>query len=102
MFYSRGKLFPSHRRPILFFHGGRMIFDFSRRPLLGKNVGCTREPLSGLSPTQMSALEAIESLARENQLYLHMKPGDLVYINNHAILHWETFQDDERNVRHIV
>lgn len=102
-FESRGKLFPAQTRPLFFFHDGHPILDFSRRPLLGKVVGATDEPLSGLSPMQMAALNEIESLACENQLCLQLKPGDLVYVNNHALLHSrESFEDSDDKIRHVV
>lgn len=102
-FASRGKLFPSRVRPLLFFHEGRPIFDFSRRPLRGKKKGLTQEPIAEMSEKQLEALEAIEKLAQDNQIYLDMKPGDLVFLNNHALLHSrDSFQDDEQHTRHVV
>lgn len=95
---SRGKLFPSCTRPLLFFHEDRVIFDFARRPLLGQ---CSQE--ARLTGVQTEALEAVEKFARKNQLYLDTKPGDLVFVNNHAILHSrESFLDDADHKRHVV
>ena len=56
-----------------------------------------------LSGEQREALDLIESLARESQLILDIQPGDLTFINNHALLHSrEAFEDDPRATRYLV
>jgi len=75
-----------------------VIFDFARQPLLGQG---SQE--AGLTSVQTEALEAVEKFARKNQLYLDTKPGDLVFVNSHAVLHSrESFLDDADHQRHVV
>jgi hypothetical protein len=75
-----------------------VIFDFARRPLVGQH---SQEPR--LTGVQTEALEAVEKFARENQLYLDTKPGDLVFVNNYAVLHSrESFLDGADHKRHVV
>jgi hypothetical protein len=51
----------------------------------------------------MDALGVIESLARESQLRIRIKPGDMVYVNNYAMLHSrESFEDSDEKIRHVV
>jgi hypothetical protein len=86
----------------LFYHGGRIIFDFARKPLLENHEEEINSSF-GLTTKQLEALEAIETIAQANQLSLEVQPGDLVFINNHALMHSrETFQDDESRPRHLV
>lgn len=84
---SRGRFFESSTRPLLFFHGGRIMMNFAREPLLGLE-GVTRAAgLPVLSPAQREALDLVERIATENQITLDAERGDMLFINNHAILH---------------
>lgn len=102
-FDSRGRLFDCNTRPLLFYHGGRIILNFAREPLIGLNNVKRTEGFPVLSGEQREALDLIESLARESQLILDIQPGDLTFINNHALLHSrEAFEDDPRATRYLV
>ncbi|KAK0739985.1 hypothetical protein B0T18DRAFT_331684 [Schizothecium vesticola] len=86
-FDSRGRFFESSTRPLLFFHGGRIMMNLAREPLLGLE-GVTRAAgLPVLSPAQREALDLVERVATENQITLDAERGDMLFINNHAILH---------------
>ena len=80
-----------------------MILNFAREPLLGLN-GVRRTPgLGTLSAKQREALDTIEVLARESQLVLDAEPGDMLFINNHSMLHSrEAFVDAPGRSRYLV
>jgi hypothetical protein len=100
--YSRGKLFPEIRRPLLFFESGNIILDFSRRPLTGTQSS-PETLVSRLSQTQTEALKEIERLASEDQLILDSQLGDMIFVNNHSLLHSrDEFRDDSEHSRHMV
>lgn len=102
-FDSRGRLFDCNKRPLLFYHGGRVILNFAREPLIGLDNIERTEGFPALSEEQREALDLIESLARESQLTLNIQPGDLTFINNHALLHSrESFKDDSKSNRYLV
>jgi hypothetical protein len=96
-------MFECSTRPLLFYHGGHVMINFAREPLLGLN-GVQRTPnLPTLSPAQRDALDLIESVARENQLTLSAEPGDFLFINNHGILHSrEHFTDAPGRMRYLA
>lgn len=52
---------------------------------------------------QREALDLIEQIACENQLVVDAQPGDLFFINNHAMLHSrEAFADGDKANRYLV
>ncbi|KAK4102453.1 Clavaminate synthase-like protein, partial [Parathielavia hyrcaniae] len=102
-FDSRGKFLPSNTRPLLYHHDGRIIMNFAREPLLGLS-GVNRAPgLAPLSEEQRRALDAVENIARRNQIVLEAQLGDLLFINNHGVLHSrEAFEDSQDSPRYLV
>lgn len=104
-FDSRGNFFPCSTRPLLYFCDGRVIMNFAREPLLGLD-GVARAPnLPTLTREQREALDAVEQIAKENQIVLQAECGDLLFINNHAVLHSrEAFYDppENSNPRYLV
>lgn len=102
-FDSRGGLFECNTRSLLYYHGEKIILNFAREPLLGLDHVARTENLGEISSSQREALDLIETLARESQLTLATEPGDLTFINNHALLHSrEAFEDDPRSTRYFV
>ena len=80
-----------------------MILNFAREPLIGlQNV--RRDPrLACISPIQLEALDLIEKLAKESQMILHAQPGDMIFVNNHALLHSrDAFVDNLEAPRYLV
>jgi len=104
-FDSRGDFIKSSTRPLLFHHDHRVLVNFAREPLLGL-AGVERpESLPQLTTAQQEALDIVEELARQNQIMVDAEPGDMLFINNHAILHSrEAFADapGEAPPRHLV
>ncbi|KAK3936613.1 hypothetical protein QBC46DRAFT_366801 [Diplogelasinospora grovesii] len=102
-FDSRGKFFECSTRPLLFYHGGRMILNFAREPLLGLEGVRRTAGLATLSPAQREALDLVEEIAKQSQIVQDALPGDLLFINNHGVLHSrEGFTDAPGNSRYLV
>lgn len=93
-------------RPLFYLQNGRLITSFSRYSLLGRSGIPISEPGSRTcTPAQVEVLDKLEALARENQLELDLKPGDMLFLNNLAIVHSrKAFENDPDagKVRHLV
>jgi hypothetical protein len=90
-------------RPILFYHGGHIIFNYAREPLIGLSDVPRSSVLPSLTEVQREALDVLEAVAQVNQLVLENKPGDLTFINNHALLHSRKgFEDEADSCRYLV
>ncbi|KAK4238377.1 hypothetical protein C8A03DRAFT_43887 [Achaetomium macrosporum] len=102
-FDSRGKFLPSSTRPLLYHHANRILMNFAREPLLGLD-GVARHPsLPPLTDEQRRALDVVEEIARRNQIVLEAQRGDLLFINNHGVLHSrEAFEDSAAAPRYLV
>ncbi|KAK5636528.1 hypothetical protein RRF57_012240 [Xylaria bambusicola] len=92
-------------RPLLFYHDGRVIMNFSRAPLLGSATHPRPGHLPQLNDRQCEALDLVETIARALQMEIKTRSGDMHFINNFTILHRrEGFVDgalpDEK--RHLV
>lgn len=61
--------------------------NFGRTPLLGSAAHPRPSHLPALSPRQLEALNAIESIAKATQVEIVTKAGDIHFINNLAVLH---------------
>jgi hypothetical protein len=59
--------------------------------------------VSRLSQLQHEALKELERIARKSELMLDLQPGDMVFVNNHALLHSrDHFRDQGPHSRHLV
>ncbi|CZR49812.1 uncharacterized protein FPRO_16020 [Fusarium proliferatum ET1] len=92
-------------RPVLFHHEGKVIINLNRVALTGSAVHPRSSSLPCVSPRQLEALDAIESIAEAVQLEIGTQAGDMHFVNNLTILHRrEGFVNgktiDER--RHLV
>ncbi|PMD45737.1 Clavaminate synthase-like protein, partial [Hyaloscypha variabilis F] len=102
-FDHRGRLMEPDKRPLLYYHGGKVILNFVRQPIMGLANVARSNGLPTVTPQQVEALDAIQSIAEKHQHHLSMQLGDLIFINNLSILHArEGFQDDEENTRYLV
>jgi hypothetical protein len=80
--------FPPKLAPFLHTKDGRVMLTFSRYPLTG--FGPNRQRNRSLPPvnaSQLEALNAVEALARQDAFALPTRKGDVVYMNNMALLH---------------
>lgn len=85
-----------HKRPLLynFAHHGPG-FQFSRRPLTGSHFSPHHPSVPAMTELQAEALDAVYFIAKENALELTLQPGDMLLINNFAMLHARSgFADD--------
>lgn len=56
-----------------------------------------------LSPEQRNALDVLFTLASKYRLCLDIKPGDIVFLNNWALLHArDAYADSDSQRRHLV
>ncbi|KAK0701153.1 hypothetical protein B0T21DRAFT_417316 [Apiosordaria backusii] len=80
-----------------------LLFNYNRYSLLGR-PNIPRSPdLPVCTPEQVEAPDVLEATARKYQLVLDQQPGDITFVNNHAIVHSrEAFHDDAEHVRHLV
>jgi hypothetical protein len=69
----------------------------------GRSSGAKQVP--ELTPTQIEALRAVSAVAKKNSLELDTEPGDLVFINNWAVLHSRSAYEDadgDATRRHLL
>ena len=77
--------------------------NFAREPLLGLKGVNRAEGLPTLSEAQREALDLVEEIAMQNRILVNAKPGDMLFINNHGVLHSrEAFEDTPDNSRYLV
>lgn len=79
--------------------------NFGRVALTGNAVHPRPANLPTVTPRQMEALDAIETIAKAAQLEISTQAGDIHFINNLAVLHRrEGFVNGEapRERRHLV
>lgn len=102
-FDSHGTFIKRNIRPILHYHHGRIIINFAREPLLGVPGIDRPSTLDPMTDEQRDALMLLEEISKSCQIKLNTEPGDLLFINNHGILHSrEAFEDTQTNPRHLV
>jgi len=100
---SRSKLFEPMTRPLLYLQHGRVILNFSREPLLGVPGVNRPKDLPDLTPIQKAALDMIEKIAKESEIAIDSNPGDMLFINNNAVLHSrEAFRDSLESSRYLM
>ncbi|KAK7915281.1 hypothetical protein PG985_012984 [Apiospora marii] len=94
-----------HQRPLMYHADGKLITNFSRRILTGAPPASPRTPgIPPMSEAQAEALDAVHFTAVKHQLSTRMEPGDVTFLNNHAVLHCrDAFEDDDdQRQRHLV
>ncbi|KAF2630582.1 Clavaminate synthase-like protein, partial [Macroventuria anomochaeta] len=102
-FDSPGGLIERELRPILFYHGGHIILNYAREPLLGLGDVPRTSGFPNLTSAQREALDLLEATAQAHRLTLKNQPGDLVFVNNHGLLHSrEAFEDDGESSRYLI
>jgi len=89
---------PAHRRSILYFENGKIIFNFARIPILGR----TGQAPIGLTEAQAEALDAVHFQAKNHSVKLPAEPGDMLFLNNFGLLHGRSSFEDGTTKRHLV
>ncbi|KAK2614633.1 hypothetical protein N8I77_001442 [Diaporthe amygdali] len=105
-YHTNGWLEEGIPRPLFYLQSNRLITNFARYPLLGRSgVPISEAGSRTCTSAQVEVLDKLEALARENRLELDLKPGDMLFLNNLAIVHSrEAFENDPEagKVRHLV
>jgi hypothetical protein len=82
---------------------GKVVFSFSRRPLLGSATSPRSKDIPDLSDKQVEALNMIQLLAEDNALVLDLEAGDMLFWNNLGLLHARNgFTDSPSHRRHLL
>ena len=92
---------PVHRAPIMAWDGRELTMRYLRYYI---EVGHQRAEMV-LSEIQLAALDAVEALLQrpEFRIEFELSPGQMLFTNNHWILHNRTaFEDDPESRRHYV
>ena len=92
---------PVHRAPIMAWDGRELTMRYLRYYI---EVGHQRAEMV-LSEIQLAALDVVEALLQrpEFRIEFELSPGQMLFTNNHWILHNRTaFEDDPESRRHYV
>lgn len=95
-----------YNRALLYHTDGKLIFNFSRRLLVGCNPQTPRtKGIPGLTEAQAEALDMVHYVATRVELRTRMVKGDMRFVNNMALIHRrEAFEDDASSgdERHLI
>jgi hypothetical protein len=91
-------------RPVLLPFGPHgPSFFYSRRPLTGSPVSPRTLGIPAMTERQAEALDMVHFTAMENQLRISAQKGDIILINNLAVMHARTsFVDAPGQQRHVM
>ncbi|KAF3934020.1 hypothetical protein ABW19_dt0201004 [Dactylella cylindrospora] len=86
---------------------GRLIASLSPRQLSGSKVHPRPTSIPPLTPPQSQALQAIETLAQEHCIAHTLQPGQILFLNNLAVLHNRSAYKDSKDIpaekhRHLI
>ena len=90
--------------PLFDYHQGRLLFSMDAARL-GPPASATRvvPELPPLTAAQRRALDQVQKAAREHEIRLASRPGDMIYLHSWSTLHArEPYQDDKTASRHLV
>ncbi|KAI1330182.1 hypothetical protein F5Y16DRAFT_396747 [Xylariaceae sp. FL0255] len=88
--------------PLIGFESGKLIMsaDPSR---IGPHPATANGRIPDLMPAQHEALALLQHTATKLQVRLPTQKGDIVFVNNWAVLHArDAYQDDAASTRHLV
>ncbi|KAI0828766.1 Clavaminate synthase-like protein [Hypoxylon sp. FL0890] len=88
--------------PLLEFQANRLLISMDPARI-GPHPRVRNSSIPHLTLEQQEALAVLQGMARKHQLRLETQPGDIVFINNLALLHArESYQDSASSSRHLV
>jgi hypothetical protein len=101
---SFGQWPPYSTRPILYpVRDDRVLLSFSRRPLVGSASSPRSCDIPDLSVSHIEAINTLQSVAERHALAMRLRPGDLLFWNNLALLHSRVgFTDTQDKRRHLL
>lgn len=97
-FDSRSPHAVAGQHSLMFYHDGQIMLHFVREPLVGLGPDTRFQVQSTVTPEQTEALDAIELVARHDQLTLSLQPGDLTFVNNLNVIHSREAWDEEDGI----
>ncbi|KAH9996734.1 Clavaminate synthase-like protein [Xylariaceae sp. FL0662B] len=87
--------------PLLAFHEGKLVISMDPARI-GPHPSST-DNVPRLRPDQEAALAVLQTAARKHRIRLETRPGDIIFLNNLALLHGrESYQDSASSTRHLV
>lgn len=102
-FYSFGRNPPYHQRSLLHLSNNKPILNFSRRVLTGSPESPRTPGIPPITEAQAEALDAVHFSALRHSLEIELQAGDMVFINNFAIMHSrESFRDTVDSKRYLL
>ncbi|KAI1396843.1 Clavaminate synthase-like protein [Hypoxylon fuscum] len=88
--------------PLLEFHDGKLLVSMDPARI-GPHPLARKNSIPRLTSEQQEALAVLQRAAQKHQLRLETQPGDIVFINNLALLHArESYYDGAASSRHLV
>lgn len=91
--------------PLIQYHDGHILLNFDPGRLGNQYSNKESKQIPELTPSQTQALETLSELAVDHCVKIAAQPGDILFINNWALVHGrEAYQDgsDAQNNRHAV
>lgn len=88
---------------MFFKHEGHMLATVLPHALTGLNDIPRPNSVPSLTSKQQEALDLVQHMARIHQLRVSTQPGDMIFVNNWAIVHGrEAFEDSPEQRRYLV
>ncbi|KAI1138427.1 Clavaminate synthase-like protein [Hypoxylon sp. FL0543] len=88
--------------PLLEYQADRLVISMDPARI-GPHPRARNGSIPQLTLEQQEALAELQRVARKHQVRLETQPGDIVFINNLALLHArESYQDSDSSSRHLV
>ncbi|EFX00433.1 taurine catabolism dioxygenase family protein [Grosmannia clavigera kw1407] len=92
-----------HDTPLLHLWQDKPVLIFSRRNLTGSKATPRSLEIPPMTEAQAEALDAVHFIAEEHCVTITPQPGDMVFINNFAVMHSRnSFQDSQTSKRYIL
>ncbi|PVH98877.1 taurine catabolism dioxygenase TauD [Periconia macrospinosa] len=106
LFDSMDSAIGAYRMPLLHHHGERIFLQSFRRPFTGFGDFKRSKDLPAVDAAQMEALNVLHFTAKEHSIKIDFQNGDIMAINNLALLHArDKFVETESstgNPRHLL
>ncbi|KAL2075195.1 hypothetical protein VTL71DRAFT_137 [Oculimacula yallundae] len=91
-------------RPLLFpLADDKVLLSFARRPLVGSISSPRSHGIPELTCSHIEALNAVQFVGEQHALSMKLKPGEMLFWNNLALLHSRAgFTDAPDHRRHLI
>ncbi|KAI2643736.1 Clavaminate synthase-like protein [Xylaria nigripes] len=88
--------------PLLGFQSGNLVMS-ADPARIGPHPAIAHGRIPDLLPVQKEALASLQQTAREMQVRLPTRQGDIAFINNWSVLHARgSYQDSDQATRHLI